>query len=127
MSSTVQEPSQAERLEDVAVAGVGADDTGNVAVHRPEKALNGSVETTSKQSDELVEPKLEAASEAKPPQAPERSKGKVALIMGSLMVRDTLRLGSLSARIANGRFRSLYFLLLLILWVFAHAIHLHCC
>ena len=89
MSSTDQEPSQAERLEDVAVAGVGADATGNVAVHRPESAPNGSVETPSKQSDELVEPKLEAASEGKPPQAPERSKGKVALIMGSLMVRHT--------------------------------------
>ena len=88
MSSTVQEPSQAERLEAVAVAGIGADGTGNASDHRPDSAPNGSVETPSKQSEELLEPKLVAASEGKPPQAPERSKGKVALIMGSLMVRD---------------------------------------
>lgn len=98
MSSTVEEPAQAERLEDVAVAGAGAEHKGNVGDRLPENASNGSVETPSKESDEVVEAKANAGLEEKqpaPPQAPERSKAKVALIMGSLMVRDPL----------NGNFR----------------------
>lgn len=89
MSSTVEEPSQAERLEDVAVAGVGADDKESVGDPLSETAPNGSVERPSNGSDEVMEAKEDAAVEEKPPippQAPERSKGKVALIMGSLMI-----------------------------------------
>ena len=91
MSSTVEDPSQAERLEDVAVAVAGADDAENVGDGSSEKAPNGPVDTPSNGSDEVVEAKNEAGAEEKPPvppQAPQRSKGKVALIMGSLMVRD---------------------------------------
>ena len=92
MSSSVEEPSQAERLEDVALAGAGADDKENVGDQTSEKAPNGSVEIPSKESDEIVEATADAGSEEKPPmspQAPERSKGKIALIMASLMVRLT--------------------------------------
>ena len=86
MSSTLQEPTQAERLEDVAVAGPGADDREKSGDRLPEHIPNGSAETHSDQSDEVVDPKVKAGEEMKPPQAPQRSKGKVALIMGSLMV-----------------------------------------
>ena len=93
MSSTVEEPSQAERrLEDVAVAGVGADVKENVSDRLSDKAPNGSVNTPSDASDVMVEAKADAGPEEKPtvpPQAPERSKAKVALIMASLMVRET--------------------------------------
>ncbi len=88
MSSTVQHVSQAERLEDVAVAGVGADDTGRGGHRLPETSPHGSVETPSNHSDEVVVSKTDPEGKpSRPPQAPERSKGKVALIMGSLMVR----------------------------------------
>ena len=92
MSSTVEQSSQAERLGDVAVAGVGADDQENIGDRLSGRIPNGSVETPSNESDEVVAAKADAGSEEKPPvppQAPERSKAKVALIMGSLMVRDT--------------------------------------
>ncbi len=88
MSSTVQQVSQAERLEDVAVAGMGADDKGNGSDQLPETSPHGSVETPSNQSDEVVVSKADPEGKpSRPPQAPERSKGKIALIMGSLMVR----------------------------------------
>ena len=93
MSSTIEEPAQAERLEDVAVAGAGAEDQDNLPDRSPENASNGSVETPSKESDEVVEAKANAGLAEKPrapPQAPERSKAKVALIMGSLMVRHAM-------------------------------------
>ena len=93
MSSTVEEPTQAERLEDVAVAGAGADNKENVGDQSSGSASNGSVEAPSKELDEVEEGKADAGLEEKapvPPQAPERSKAKVALIMGSLMVRDTM-------------------------------------
>ena len=89
MPSPVEEPSQAERLGDVAVAGAGAEDKRGIGDRLSEEALNGSVEVPSTASDEVMEAKADAGSEEKPPvppQAPERSKGKVALIMGSLMV-----------------------------------------
>ena len=92
MSSTLQEPSQDDRLQHVALAGVGADDEEQSGHPLPGQVPNGSVETSSDQSDEVVESKADAGSGEKPPgppQVPERSKGKVALIMGSLMVRDT--------------------------------------
>ena len=67
MSSSVEEPSQAERLEDVALAGAGADDKENVGDQTSEKAPNGSVEIPSKESDEIVEATADAGSEEKPP------------------------------------------------------------
>ena len=88
MSSTVQQSSQAERLEDVAVAGMGADDKGHGGDRLPEPFPHGSVETPSNQSDEVVVSETDPDGKpSRPPQAPERSKGKIALIMGSLMVR----------------------------------------
>ncbi len=80
--TTVEEPSQAERLQAVAdatVAGPGATDDGGPL---PEKPANGARSTSS-------DPAVEQNGVEKPPempQTPERSKGKVALIMGSLMV-----------------------------------------
>lgn len=88
---TVEVTSQAERLEDVAVAGVGADDKEDFGDQPRDKSPHGSVGTPSNGSDEIVAAKVGAGAEEKPqgpPQAPERSKGKVALIMGSLMVGD---------------------------------------
>ena len=89
MSSTVPESAQAERLQDVAVAGavVGADEKKTSTDRLPEQAPNGSVETPSDQSEGVVDPKADPGQDAKPPQESQRSKGKVALIMGSLMVR----------------------------------------
>ena len=89
MSSTPPESSQAERLEDVAVAGAGAgaDEKENLGHRIPEQAPNGLVETHSDQSDGAVDPKADAGQDVKPPQEPQRSKGKVALIIGSLLVR----------------------------------------
>ena len=92
MPSTVEEPSQAERLEDVAAAGAGADDRDDVGDRSSEKASNGFVGTPSNDSGEVAEAKTDIGPEEKPPvppQAPERSKAKVALIMASLMVRRT--------------------------------------
>lgn len=89
MPSTVEEPSQAERLEDVAAAGAGVDDKEIVGDRLSEKAPNGFVGTPSNESDEAVEAKTNTGLEEKPPippQAPERSKAKVALIMASLMI-----------------------------------------
>ena len=43
MSSTVQQSSQAERLEDVAVAGMGADDKGHGGDRLPEPFPHESV------------------------------------------------------------------------------------
>lgn len=91
MSSTVQEPSQAERLEHVAIAGVGADHKANFVDRLSQQAPNGSVETPSNHSDGIEDPKADAGPDKEhpaPPQASQRSKGKIALIMGSLMVRD---------------------------------------
>lgn len=91
MASIVQEPSQAERLEHVAVAGIGPDDDETLGDRLSDKAPSGSVDTPSNESDEVVEAKADRGPEEKPPvppQALERSKAKVALIMASLMVRD---------------------------------------
>lgn len=101
MSSTVEEPTQAERLEDVAVAGAGADDKEYVGDQSSGSASDGSVEAPSKEVDESVKAKADAGLKEKPPvppQAPERSKAKVALIMGSLMVRDIMH-GKFSLRL----------------------------
>ena len=110
MSSTVPESSQAERLENVAVAGAGADEKGNSGQQISEQAPNGLVETHSDQSNGVVDPKEDAGQDVKPPQEPQRSKGKVALIMGSLMVR-ILNWQSVNASNAEEYFRSLSSLL----------------
>ena len=92
MPSTAQEPSQAEPLQHVTVTGEGADDNENVGDRSSEKASNGFLVTPSNESDEVIEAKEDAEPEGTStvqPQAPERSKAKVALIMASLMVRDT--------------------------------------
>ena len=92
MTSTVQVPSQAERLEDVAMPEVGAEDSEKLGHQSAEKAPNGSVDTPSNGSEEVVAAKEGTGAEEKPPitpQAPEMSKSKTALIMLSLMVTDT--------------------------------------
>ena len=81
MSTTIQEPSHAERLEavaDVTVAGPGAADKDHGGDPLSEKQ-NGesSAPSSSDETGDMVQEK---------PQVPERSKGKVALIMGSLCV-----------------------------------------
>lgn len=84
--TTVDQPSQAERLEAVAdatTAGPGATDAAVAGDPLTEKSANGASSTSS-------DPPTEQNSDKKPPeihQTPGRSKGKVALIMGSLMVR----------------------------------------
>ena len=86
MSTTVQEPSQAERLEavaDVTEAGPGATDKDHGGDPSSEKQ-NGESSAPSS-SDENREQPIGDKVEEKP-QVPERSKGKVALIMGSLCV-----------------------------------------
>ena len=85
---TVEEPSQAEKLEGVAeatAAGPGAIDkeTNDSLSEKPKEA------STAPSSSEENVVDLPPAAEEKPhgqPSAPERSKGKVALIMGSLCV-----------------------------------------
>ena len=94
MSSTGRVPSQAERLEDVAMPGValGAEDSEKAGHPSADGAPNGSVDTPSNGSEEVVAAKEGTGAEEKPPmtpQAPERSKSKTALIMLSLMVSDT--------------------------------------
>ena len=93
MASTGQVPSQAERLEDVAMPGLplGAENSEKVGHQLAENPPNGSVDTPSNGSEEVVAAKEGSGAEEKPPmaQAPERSKSKTALIMLSLMVSDT--------------------------------------
>lgn len=89
MSSTIEEPSQAEQLENVDVAGAGPDDGENVGDRLSEKAPNGTLATPSTGSSELVDAKEDARAEEKPtgpPQVPERSKANIALIMASLLI-----------------------------------------
>ena len=90
MNAAVEEPSQAEKLEGLAeatAAGPGATNKEtNVGDPLSEKPNEAS--TTPSSSDENVVDSP-AAGEEKPhgqPSAPERSKGKIALIMGSLCV-----------------------------------------
>jgi len=85
MVSAVEEPSQAERLEAVAdatVAGPGATDSAVIGNLPTEKPANGS---SSSSSEVAMEPNA-AEKTVATPQAPQRSAGKVALIMGSLCV-----------------------------------------
>lgn len=89
MSSTAQAPLQAERLDNVAVARVGAENKENLGDRLPGENTNGLVERPSTESDDVVGAKADAGLKEKVlggPEAPERSKGKVALIMGSLMI-----------------------------------------
>ena len=84
MTSTVDDPPQAQRLGTVAdatVAGPGATDKYQGGNLLSEKPANGASEASSDAAEHNGGDKpLET------PQTPERSKGKVALIMGSLMV-----------------------------------------
>jgi len=85
MVSTVEEPSQAERLEAVAnatVAGPGATDSAVAGDPLSEKPVYGS----SSNSSEAAADQNAAEKAVATPQAPQRSAGKVALIMGSLCV-----------------------------------------
>lgn len=88
MSSAIEEPSQAERLENIAVIGAGADDGEKVGDRVSERNPNGSVHTPSNGSSEAVDAMAEEKTKV-PLQAPERSKGKIALIMASLLVRNS--------------------------------------
>ena len=94
MTSTGQVTSQAERLEDVAMPGIplAAEDSEKNDHQLAENPPNGSVDTPSNGSEEVVAAKEGTGAEEKPPmtpRAPERSKSKTALIMLSLMVSDT--------------------------------------
>lgn len=84
MVSTVQEPSQAERFEAVAeanVAGPGATVPAVSSDPPPEKHL----ESSSSSSSEAAATQ-NAVEKPVAPQAPQRSAGKIALIMASLCV-----------------------------------------
>lgn len=90
MSAAVEEPSQAEKLEGLAeatAAGPGATNKEtNVGDPLSEKANEASTAPSSSEENVVDSP---PTGEEKPhgqPSAPERSKGKVALIMGSLCV-----------------------------------------
>lgn len=77
MAHTVEQPSQAERLEAVAeapIAGAGATD----------KDLTG--DPSPRSSDSAIEHNASEKPAMAEPQAPQRSAGKIALIMGSLCV-----------------------------------------
>ena len=89
MSAEVEEPSQAEKLEGVAeatAAGPGATNTEtNVGDPLSEKPNEASTATSSEENVADLPPTGEKNPHSQP-SAPERSKGKVALIMGSLCV-----------------------------------------
>ena len=109
MSTTVQAPSQAERLEavtDVTVAGPGPIEKDHGGDPSSEKQ-NGESSAPSS-SDENGEPPVGDKVQEKP-QVPERSKGKVALIMGSLCVSCT-RLEPYAAHNADCIFQIAVFL-----------------
>ncbi len=89
MSAAVEEPSQAEKLEGVAeatAAGPGATNKEtNVGDPLSEKPNEASTAPSSEENVVDSPPKGEEKPRGQP-SAPERSKGKVALIMGSLCV-----------------------------------------
>ena len=88
MASTIQEPSQAERLEAVAeatIAGPGATDKQNISDPLSEKA---DVNSSSNSSVAAAGGESGAAEAQLKPEAPQRSAGKIALIMGSLCVSN---------------------------------------
>lgn len=87
MTSTVKEPSQAERLgavADASFAGPGATDSPIAGDPFSEKPVNGS---SSNSSEAAAEQNI-AEKAVAIPEAPPRSAGTVALIMGSLCVGD---------------------------------------
>ena len=96
MTSTIEEPSQAERLEAVAEAGAGAgaEDKRIETEGLSANPANGVPTASSSGSDLAEGAKIQEKPEAKP-DAPQRSAGKVALIMGSLCV-----CGSASGKLA---------------------------
>ena len=82
MSTAPGEPSQAARLEDVAEAGMGADDTEHAAKLAGEDDKNGSDSVTPQASSGSVG---EQTKEGKSKES-ERSVLKIVLIMASLCV-----------------------------------------
>lgn len=88
MVSAVEEPSQAERHVAIAtanIAGPGATDSAIAGDPLYEKPVNGSSSNSSEAA--MEQNALEKAAVAMP-EAPQRSASKVALIMGSLCVRQ---------------------------------------
>ena len=83
MATTSEEPSQAERLEAVAEAGMGADEKEHAAPVSDENGESGDAGASPAASSEVVaeEPKKEEE-----PEEPPRSTLKVFLIMLSLCV-----------------------------------------
>ena len=82
MASTAGDPSQAERLEAVVEAGPGATDKALAGDPLSEKPAHESSSDASEAA--LEQNEVEKAKTM--PEAPQRSAGKIALIMGSLCV-----------------------------------------
>jgi len=110
MTSTVEEPSQAEKLTDIADAGPGASDK-NGTDELSEKPLNGTAngDPNGASTDASLEsgagpsPKAEET-----PTQPERSALKVGLIMGSICVRTVLLHSLEDSALTDDVLRSLY-------------------
>ena len=88
VATTEEQPSQAQRLEAEAEAGIGAnaqnvDQNGSPVNTENEKAANGGL-SPSPSSDAVAGPDKGAPVDEKP----QRSKAKVALLMGALCVRS---------------------------------------
>lgn len=82
MTTTVEQPSEAERFEAGAEAGAGADETTLRDNVDSEKGNSGKLASPSDSSDAVAVPEKEKVVEEK-----QRSKGKTALLMGALCVR----------------------------------------
>ena len=99
MSAAVEEPSQAEKLEGVAeatAAGPGAT-TKETNIGDPLSEKPNQASTAASSEENVVDsPPTGEKNPQGQPSAPERSKGKIALIMGSLCVsaNDDLHLAS---------------------------------
>ena len=83
MATTVEEPSQASRLEGVAEAGMGADNSEHAAKLGDEENTNGTTSASPAASSDGIgeEPKKDEQ-----PEGPQRSALKIVLIMASLCV-----------------------------------------
>ncbi len=110
MTSTVEEPSQAEKLTNIADAGSGASDKNGTDLSS-EKPLNGNAngDPNGASTDASLEsgagpsPKAEEKS-----LQPERSALKVGLIMGSICVRTVLLHSIEDSALTDNVVRSLY-------------------
>ena len=92
----MEEPSQAERLQTVAAAGIGASDKDNMPGDplSPRAAI-GSNGATSESSDAAMEEAEAERKSSSQPEAPQRSAAKIGLIMFSLCVSECLESGRL--------------------------------